>query len=162
MSIPCENCTKGYVLPGDPTGTISTSNAYFAPAPETNGEGKKGGKAIILLTDSFGFSIQNPKILADHFAQELDCDVWVPDQFNGTPYIHQVTRPIWHLASNGVLLGNPPIRESELGPYLADTPNQRRSLSDRMKWLGVVIITIPGFIKNYFPRVSTRVQEVGL
>jgi carboxymethylenebutenolidase len=104
MSLLCENCTKGYVLPGEPTGKISTANAYFAPAPGTNGEGKTGGKAIILLTDIFGFSIQNPKILADHFAQELDCDVWVPDQFNGTPDIYQLTCYIRHLWSNGVHL----------------------------------------------------------
>lgn len=75
----CPDCTKGNFLPGEPTGVISTQGAYYStvPMPTTK-------CAIILLTDAFGLPLKNCKILADRFAQRLNCDVWVPDLFDGT------------------------------------------------------------------------------
>ncbi|KAJ7686347.1 dienelactone hydrolase endo-1,3,1,4-beta-D-glucanase [Mycena rosella] len=76
----CPDCFKGAVLEGEPTGIISSQfdGAYFA----TGGTSKR---AIILLTDIFGLPLKNPKILADNFAKHLECDVWVPDLFQGHP-----------------------------------------------------------------------------
>ncbi|KAJ7670241.1 dienelactone hydrolase endo-1-3,1,4-beta-D-glucanase [Mycena rosella] len=76
----CPDCFKGAVLEGEPTGVISTEfeGAYFA----TGGNAKR---AIILLTDIFGLPLKNSKILADNFAKHLDCDVWIPDLFQGHP-----------------------------------------------------------------------------
>ncbi|KAG5646392.1 hypothetical protein DXG03_003715 [Asterophora parasitica] len=72
----CPDCTTGGLLPGKPTGTLSTQGAYLASGPSP-------GRAIILLTDGFGLPLKNSKILADDLAKELQCDVWVPDYFQG-------------------------------------------------------------------------------
>ena len=75
----CPQCTQGYVLPGEPTGTM-IDDTYFAAAPE----GASSTKAIVLLTDIFGLPLKNNKILADELAKRVGCDVWVPDLFGGT------------------------------------------------------------------------------
>ena len=78
----CEQCTQGYVLPGEPTGSIVDGAYYTAPAPDdTESTGSK--KAIVLLTDIFGLPLKNSKILADELARKVGCDVWVPDLFAG-------------------------------------------------------------------------------
>ncbi len=75
----CPDCFKGIALTGNTVGSISTNGAYFSPAP--SGTSKV---AVVLLTDIFGLHLNNPKVIADLFAKELDCDVWVPDLFNGS------------------------------------------------------------------------------
>ncbi|EIM86030.1 dienelactone hydrolase endo-1-3,1,4-beta-D-glucanase [Stereum hirsutum FP-91666 SS1] len=77
----CENCFKGNVLPGDPTGTM-VDGAYYCSAANMTTK-----KAIVLLTDAFGLSLVNPKILADRLAEKVGVDVWVPDLFNGWPIV---------------------------------------------------------------------------
>ncbi|KIJ93855.1 hypothetical protein K443DRAFT_377479 [Laccaria amethystina LaAM-08-1] len=79
----CPRCIQGFILPGEPTGTIQPDfhHAYLAPAP--NGEPSK--RAVLLFTDIFGLPLRNPKIMADNMAKELGCDVWVPDYFKGRP-----------------------------------------------------------------------------
>jgi carboxymethylenebutenolidase len=77
----CEQCTQGYILPGEPAGSM-VNGAYFAPAPaDAAPSGLK--KAIVLLTDIFGLPLKNSKILADDLAKRVGCDVWVPDFFEG-------------------------------------------------------------------------------
>jgi len=83
----CPDCTTGGLLPGEPSGSFSIQGAYFSPAPI----GGVSKRAIILLTDGFGLPLKNPKILADKFAQELQCDVWVPDYFRGRPLVNADT-----------------------------------------------------------------------
>ena len=79
----CSKCIQGYVLPGEPEGSIaSDTRAYFTPAPSTSDATRKR-RAIIILTDVFGLTLPNPKILADELAQTLECDVYIPDIFNG-------------------------------------------------------------------------------
>lgn len=80
----CPDCTTGGILPGEPTGHISSQGAYFAAAPSDSPNPKH---TIILLTDGFGLNLKNSKILADNFAKELRCDVWVPDYFDGQPLV---------------------------------------------------------------------------
>ena len=83
MELPCKDCVSGYVLPGEPKGTF-VEGAYFSPAPNGNGTASANQKtALVLLTDGFGLNLKNPKILADSFAASLNCDVFVPDIFNG-------------------------------------------------------------------------------
>jgi len=78
----CEDCTKGKILPGEPTGAIDTvSKAYLAAAL------KSSSRAVVLLTDVYGLPLQNCKILADKLSKELACDVWVPDIFDGTYHL---------------------------------------------------------------------------
>lgn len=74
----CPSCFQGFSLEGDTVGVMSTDGAYFTPAP--SGTSKR---AVFLITDIFGFNLNNPKVMADLFAKELDCDVWVPDLFAG-------------------------------------------------------------------------------
>jgi len=78
----CPDCTRGYILPGEPAGRISDINgAYFTAGPD----GSSNKRAVIFLTDVFGLPLKNSKIMADNFAKRLQCDVWVPDLFNGHP-----------------------------------------------------------------------------
>lgn len=73
----CEHCVAGEFLPGEPKGTLLPDNsAYYA-------EGADKTRAIIFLTDIFGLPLVNCKIMADRFAEEVGCDVWVPDLFEG-------------------------------------------------------------------------------
>jgi len=79
----CPDCVKGNILPGTPTGEITKSygncDAYHAPRPS----GGTSTRAVVILTDVFGLPMTNHGIVADRYAKELDCDVWVPDFFNG-------------------------------------------------------------------------------
>lgn len=78
----CPDCTKGVELSGEPTGVIlDIQGAYFAAGPQ-----ETSSRAIILLTDIFGLPLKNSKILADNLAKRLNCDVWVPDLFNGREF----------------------------------------------------------------------------
>ncbi|KAG6901757.1 hypothetical protein C0995_008232 [Termitomyces sp. Mi166 len=78
----CPDCLTGDILPGEPTGASSIQGAYLAPA---TGNSSTSGRAILLLADAFGLPLRNFKILADKFAAELQCNVWVPDYFEGRP-----------------------------------------------------------------------------
>ncbi|KIL56216.1 hypothetical protein M378DRAFT_172882 [Amanita muscaria Koide BX008] len=83
----CPDCFKGGLLPGEPTGVSVTGklqNAYFAPSP-SGGSSNPSKRAVLLFTDVCGLGYSNPKIIADMLAQRLDCDVWIPDYFNGNP-----------------------------------------------------------------------------
>ena len=86
LAMSCPDCSNGGYLPGEPTGTFSTQGAYFAPAPVAPGtEGPLVSKrAVLLLTDVFGLPLKNSKIVADNLAKRLNCDVWIPDYFEGT------------------------------------------------------------------------------
>ncbi|KAF8272182.1 hypothetical protein EI94DRAFT_1566829 [Lactarius quietus] len=77
----CPDCYKGFVLPGEPKGSMIGSD-YFTPA---RGDSSQPTKAIVLLTDVFGLPLPNPRIVADHFAEHVGVDVWVPDFFDGKP-----------------------------------------------------------------------------
>ena len=76
----CEHCTQGYVLPGEPEGTI-VNGAYFHAAPAAADPSASPTSAVVLLTDIFGLDLKNSKIIADKLSNELGCDVWVPDLF---------------------------------------------------------------------------------
>ena len=79
----CTYCYKGFRLPGEPKGTM-VGQDYFTAAPN---DATERTKAIVLLTDIFGIVLPNPRILADHLAEEAGLDVWVPDFFNGASLI---------------------------------------------------------------------------
>ncbi|KAJ3576564.1 hypothetical protein NP233_g356 [Leucocoprinus birnbaumii] len=81
----CPDCTTGVKLPGTPKGVIKDDSSYFAAAPE----GSESKRAVVILTDAFGLDLDNPKIMADYFAEQLQCDVWVPDIFNGKPFVRE-------------------------------------------------------------------------
>ena len=74
----CEQCTQGYILEGEPEGTM-VDGAYFHAGPE--GAPKR---AVVLLTDIFGLPLVNCKLGADKISKRVGCDVWIPDLFAGT------------------------------------------------------------------------------
>jgi len=77
----CPDCTAGDVLTGTPKGVTKDDGSYLAAAPD----GSDSKRAVVLLTDIFGLGLDNPKIIADYFSEQLQCDVWVPDVFKGKP-----------------------------------------------------------------------------
>ena len=79
----CTYCYKGFVLPGEPKGTL-VGQDYFTAAPN---DSTQQTKAIVLLTDIFGLPLPNPRIVADQLAEEVGVDVWVPDFFDGASHI---------------------------------------------------------------------------
>lgn len=83
----CPDCAIGGLIPGELTGVTGLQNAYYAAAPGGPGTSKR---AVLVLTDVFGL-YNNPKIIADKLAAQLDCDVWVPDYFNGEPIFRPET-----------------------------------------------------------------------
>jgi hypothetical protein len=74
----CDKCSQGYILPGELKGKMVGPD-YFCPAPS----GSPTKRAVILLMDAFGLALKNNKLLADMFAEKLNCDVWTPDIFAG-------------------------------------------------------------------------------
>ncbi|KAJ3528367.1 hypothetical protein NMY22_g9447 [Coprinellus aureogranulatus] len=82
----CPRCNEGYILPGEPKGSIQpdSQGAYLATPTDVDASAKSK-RAVLLLTDVFGLPLKNCKIIADEVAERLKCDVWIPDYFNGKP-----------------------------------------------------------------------------
>ncbi|CCA69982.1 related to dienelactone hydrolase endo-1,3,1,4-beta-D-glucanase-Laccaria bicolor [Serendipita indica DSM 11827] len=84
----CDNCVTGERLSGSPKGSILTStsplSSYYGPlSTET-----KPKRAIVVITDIFGLSIDNPMVIADILGEKCAADVWVPDIFKGNPLVN--------------------------------------------------------------------------
>ncbi|KAJ7109699.1 dienelactone hydrolase [Mycena crocata] len=125
----CPDCFTGAVLEGEPTGTISDlEGAYFA-----SGASGTSTRAIILLTDIFGLPLKNSKILADNYAQHLNCDVWVPDFF----------------------AGHPPVTVEQL-KTLPDRAGVKMSFWDTLKIIWNALPSIPAIIRNRSSVVDAR------
>ncbi|KAG6917165.1 hypothetical protein DXG01_003601 [Tephrocybe rancida] len=78
----CADCATSGLPQCEPLGYISTHGAYFSPSPNINAKDEHSERAILLLTDD---PFENSRILADNLAMQLDCDVWVPDYYQGPP-----------------------------------------------------------------------------
>ncbi|KAI6115804.1 Alpha/Beta hydrolase protein [Pisolithus croceorrhizus] len=86
------DCDSGSILAGKPTGSVVKVNgtdAYFAPAPPSDSAPSEsnGSVGVVLLSDAFGIPLVNTKLIADKLANELQCDVWIPDLFDGAPLL---------------------------------------------------------------------------
>ncbi|KAF2642341.1 alpha/beta-hydrolase [Massarina eburnea CBS 473.64] len=71
-------CKSGFRWNGTPTGTESTlagTKAYVT--------GNNKDVAILLVHDIFGWTFNNLRLLADHFAEEAGATVYIPDFFDG-------------------------------------------------------------------------------
>ncbi|KAL9603192.1 MAG: hypothetical protein Q9179_002293 [Wetmoreana sp. 5 TL-2023] len=74
-------CVSGFQWNGSPQGTegkLGNLNAYIA-------ESQQGSRdiAILFIADLFGWTLNNNRLLADHFAKEVDATVYVPDFYDG-------------------------------------------------------------------------------
>ncbi|KAF3064290.1 Protein AIM2 [Daldinia childiae] len=71
-------CLKGFEWSGTPsgkTGKIADFNTYIA--------GDNADAAVLLIHDVFGWTFPNLRLLADHFAREINATVYLPDFFGG-------------------------------------------------------------------------------
>jgi carboxymethylenebutenolidase len=104
----CTYCYKGFALPGEPKGTM-VGQDYFTAAPN---DATERTKAIVLLTDIFGLPLPNPRIIADHLADQVGVDVWVPDYFNGASLIITSTDALSGAAVGWLMSKPAPAQES--------------------------------------------------
>jgi hypothetical protein len=56
--------------------------------------------------------------------------------------------------------GHPPINEHDLAPYIPDIPGKRLGLLDRLKWLVVIIRSLPGLLVNRPSVILDRAVQV--
>lgn len=67
-------CLKGFKWDGIPQGeetTLAGNKCYIS--------GSNQDAAILVIHDLFGWTFQNVRLLADHYAQEVNATVFVPD-----------------------------------------------------------------------------------
>ena len=70
----CDDCQRGLQWNGTSTGKESTLNGAEA---YVTGDSKD--IAVLVLTDFFGPRVSNVRMLADHYAKEVNATVYVPD-----------------------------------------------------------------------------------
>lgn len=71
-------CKEGFKWQGTPTGqetTLAGKKTYVA--------GTNKDVAILMVHDIFGWTLNNARLLADHYAKEADATVYLPDFFAG-------------------------------------------------------------------------------
>ena len=69
-----ECCRTGFKWNGTPTGregTLAGNKTYIA--------GSNPDVAVLLITDIYGWTLRNLRLLADHFAAEANCTCYVVD-----------------------------------------------------------------------------------
>ncbi|KAI0699128.1 dienelactone hydrolase endo-1-3,1,4-beta-D-glucanase [Cytidiella melzeri] len=121
----CPQCTQGFVLDGEPQGTIMVDGAYFHAAPPTETtDTTSPSRAVVLLTDIFGLPLKNSKLIADALSKQLGCDVWVPDVF----------------------AGHPPVAEAELEPLMPQRPGEKMTWTNRLRFVLLALPRIFRFI----------------
>ncbi|WVW86774.1 hypothetical protein I302_108828 [Kwoniella bestiolae CBS 10118] len=85
---PC--CLTGAKLTGMPRGVFQPAvegqrKVARYHAKPSDGEVVDGKVALVFLTDAFGLSLPNPKIMADAFADQLKINVFVPEYIINPP-----------------------------------------------------------------------------
>jgi len=73
-----ECCKAGFLWDGTPTGKVTTLGKNKAYVAGTNKD-----VAVLIVHDVFGWSLNNARLLADHYAKEADATVYLPDFFGG-------------------------------------------------------------------------------
>lgn len=71
-----ECCLKGFQWDGTPCGTeskLGENDTYIT--------GSNPKIAILVIADLFGWTFVNTRMLADHYAREVDATVYVPDLY---------------------------------------------------------------------------------
>lgn len=67
-------CLRGFRWEAQPCGTESTIANI-----KTYITGNNSSAAVVLIADLFGWTFPNIRLLADHYADEADATVYVPD-----------------------------------------------------------------------------------
>jgi len=148
----CPDCTTGGFLPGEPTGTFSTQGAYFAPAPAA-AQDSRTKRAVLLLTDAFGLPLKNSKIIADDLAKRLNCDVWIPDYFEGI-----YTLVVLCVGYSQLVTGRPLIPLDHFS--MPDRAGVKFGVFDWLKLIIKTIPRIPAFLASRPGIVDDRLSKV--
>ncbi|KAI8934324.1 hypothetical protein NX059_009060 [Plenodomus lindquistii] len=74
----CENCKTGFKWDGTPTGKETKLDNI-----DTYVTGDNKERAIFIVTDLFGWTLPNIRLLADAYAKEASATVYIPDIFDG-------------------------------------------------------------------------------
>ncbi|KIM31770.1 hypothetical protein M408DRAFT_327205 [Serendipita vermifera MAFF 305830] len=130
----CENCTKGSKLSGTPKGRMMETTplrSYFVSASGNYDTPTYTSKALVIAPDIFGLDLDNPKLMADIFAEKCGIDVWVPDTFKG----------------------NPPMKAEDLEPYMAEHSGQQIPFLSKLRAKLYLMKSIPS-IMTFRPSVS--------
>ena len=69
-----ECCKSGFLWNGTPVGTETT----FSQHP-TYVSGSNKDAAVLLVHDAYGWTLNNARLLADHYAKEANVTAYVPD-----------------------------------------------------------------------------------
>lgn len=75
-------CKSGFRWEGKPTGTetkLADRDAYVV--------GTNKDAAVLIIHDIFGWTLNNTRLLADHYASEAGVTVYVPDLYVVAPFI---------------------------------------------------------------------------
>lgn len=147
----CPDCFKGVAFDEQPKGVISDINgAYFVPA---KGDNITTTRAVVVLTDIFGLVLPNPKVLADLYAEQLGCDVWVPDLFAGESLLGDFL-----LILNVPLPGKSPVPpDAMLHPERA---GQRFTVWEWIQVIFHMLTYLPGLIRQRPTVTDPRVRDV--
>ena len=79
MSLP-ESCTIGFRWDGKPIGERTTLGDLDCYVTGSNPE-----SAVLIIHDIFGWTLKNTRLLADHYAQEANITVYLPDLYARIP-----------------------------------------------------------------------------
>jgi dienelactone hydrolase len=72
----CDNCKTGFKWEGTSVGKETKFNGVDA---YVTGDNKDA--AILIVTDIFGWTLPNIRLIADHYAKEACATVYVPDLY---------------------------------------------------------------------------------
>lgn len=70
----CDDCKIGFAWDGQPTGSenkIANNDTYVT--------GTSRDAAVFVIADYYGWKFTNLRLLADHFANEANATVYLPD-----------------------------------------------------------------------------------
>jgi hypothetical protein len=158
----CPDCTTGVKLSGTPKGVMRDDGSYFAAAPPAQegsspDTGASPKRAVVLLTDAFGLGLDNPKIMADYFSEQLQCDAWIPDIFNSN-YLFDFLISVMVVTDEQCNAGKPLVEEGEL--KMPERAGEKIGVLVWTKFFLRLIIRLPRFIANRPSVADKRIQTV--
>ena len=154
MAASCEQCTQGYVLAGEPEGSL-VDGAYLHPVPEG---GAHPTSAVVILTDIFGLPLKNCKIVADELSKRIGCDAWVPDLFAGASTVNNMDARTESLFV--VTIGRPVFAPEELEPLMPKRPTDKLTIWTQL-WVALKALSRLPRVYNARPSaVDARIVSV--
>ncbi|KAI9742199.1 MAG: hypothetical protein M1818_004099 [Claussenomyces sp. TS43310] len=88
---PCRDCFSGVINSGTPTGSESVIHGLPTYVAQPHGQPKG---LVVIISDAFGWTFSNTRVLADKYAKTGDFLVYVPDVMKDSMvYLDKVTAP---------------------------------------------------------------------